>query len=655
MTPSIWKTLGCKPGSDLATVRRAYAARLKQVHPEDDPAGFQALREAYERAVQLARGQRRSAFTPQVHFDAHEPEVEADVTADGFHHAAAHQETWRVSQDADDAASGWDDGVGRDWSAAPRPAPPAPPPPSAEVLAEREMARVHRALMDDLIRTLHADPADPQTDPQAALSALLRLLRSPGMGALVLHEQTEHWLAQLLSTNRGPVGPLIEPTIQFFGWDHSRIQVGRGAGRHSPGEAVLHRREQIRALEKLVRPGAQNYDAYKILIQPLTFKRRLQIRLSPDLAKQAARLLYDLGPRLPELAERFDPETVAWWRTYLSRPRIAASAIWLIAIGGPLLACVLGVTGLFGAASLATTAALLTVSLSVFLVPVLVMHYAVAVPRWIWRRRDVYEEPLWRRIGWAPVLLVCLFSAGLIPPGWWGGLLIVPAFGALLWALVVSDPDYAPPPVDKTWALPRYRSIITLVLWVLQPFWRPGIRHHWALASVFAFTWLALFWVFNARGISVPALAQIGVPLLCAVVAFSAGAGTVRDAWSQITPSLRRVAALGIAALGIAGAVVLWALPAFRPVGMVMLSAAVFLHKAPGAELTPHLYIVRELAMRLGWLVWPFVVSVLLAASKAPHHIGLRSGALVLLTGVLLACLSPFLKRPPSPYRDRFS
>lgn len=642
MNRSIWKTLGCKPGSDLATVRRAYAARLKEVHPEDDPAGFQALREAYERAVQLARGHRRSAFTPQIHFDDHDAEAETDAAS------VAHE-------DAGAASGGWDDGDARDWSATPRPASPVAPPPSAEVLAEREAARAHRALMDDLVRTLRADPDDLQPDPQAALSALLRLLRSPGMVSLALHEQTEHWLAHLLSTSRDPVGPLIEPTIQFFSWDHSRIQVGRGVGRNSPGEAVLHRREQIRALEKLVRPGSQNYDAYKTLIQPLTPKRRLRIRLSPDLAKQTARLLYDLGPRLPELAERFNPETVAWWRTYLSRPRIAASAIWLIIIGGPLLACVLGVTGLFGAASLTTAAALLTISLSIFLVPVLVMHYAVALPRWIWRRRDIYKEPLWRRVGWAPVLLVCLFAAGLVRPGWWGGLLVVAAFGALLWALVVSDPDYAPPSVDKTWALPRYRSIITLVLWVLQPFWRPGIRHHWALASVFAFVWLALFWVFNAGEISWPALAQIGGPLLFAAVAFSAGAGTVRDAWTQTTPSRRRIAALGIAALGIAGVAVLWALPAFRPAGMVMLSAAVFLHKAPGAELTPPLYIVRELAMRLGWLIWPFLVSLLLAASQAPHHIGLRSGALVLLTGVLLACLSPFLKRPPSPYRDRFS
>lgn len=655
MTPSIWKTLGCKPGSDLATVRRAYAARLKQVHPEDDPAGFQALREAYESAAQLARGRRRSAFTPQFHFDDHDPEAEADVASDGLDHRAAHEDAWRVSQDADAASERWGDGDGRDWSAAPRPSPAAPPPPSAEVLAEREAARAHRALMDDLVRTLRPDPDDPQTDPQASLSALLHLLRSPGMGSLALHEQTEHWLAQLLSTSRGPVGPLIEPSIQFFGWDHKRIRVGRGAGRNSPGETVLHRREQILALEKLVRPGSQNCDAYKILTQPLTFKRRLWIRLTPDLARQTSRLLFDLGPRLPELAERFNPETVAWWRVHLSRPRINGSAIWLIIIGGPLLACVLGVTGLFGAASLATTAALLTVCFSVFLVPVLVMHYAVAIPRWLWRRRDVYEEPLWRCVGWAPALLVCLLAAGLVPPGWWGGLLIVPAFGALIWALVVSDPDYAPPPVDKTWVLPRYRAIITLVLWAFQPVWRPGLRHHWALASIFAFAWLALFWVFNARAISLPALAQIGVPLLFAVVAFSAGAGTLRDAWSRLVPSRRRIAALGVAALGIAGVAALWALPAFRPAGMVMLSAAVFLHKAPGAELTPQIYIVRELAMRLGWLVWPVVVSLVLVASKSPNPIGLFSGALVLLTGVLLACLSPFLKRPASRYGDRFS
>ena len=49
----IWRELGIEATSEARAVRRAYAARLKQVHPEDDPERFQALRQAYEIALGL--------------------------------------------------------------------------------------------------------------------------------------------------------------------------------------------------------------------------------------------------------------------------------------------------------------------------------------------------------------------------------------------------------------------------------------------------------------------------------------------------------------------------------------------------------------------------------------------------------------------------
>lgn len=52
----IWDTLGlAKPTSDIKSVKRAYAARLKLTRPEDDPAGFMALREARDRAIEYCQ------------------------------------------------------------------------------------------------------------------------------------------------------------------------------------------------------------------------------------------------------------------------------------------------------------------------------------------------------------------------------------------------------------------------------------------------------------------------------------------------------------------------------------------------------------------------------------------------------------------------
>lgn len=49
-----WQYLELEPTSDKRTIKRAYAKKLKKTNPEDDPAGFQALREAYQDALEQA-------------------------------------------------------------------------------------------------------------------------------------------------------------------------------------------------------------------------------------------------------------------------------------------------------------------------------------------------------------------------------------------------------------------------------------------------------------------------------------------------------------------------------------------------------------------------------------------------------------------------
>lgn len=52
---SCWIRLGIEPTNDPDLIRGAYRERLPHHHPETDPEGFQALRQAYEAALQLAR------------------------------------------------------------------------------------------------------------------------------------------------------------------------------------------------------------------------------------------------------------------------------------------------------------------------------------------------------------------------------------------------------------------------------------------------------------------------------------------------------------------------------------------------------------------------------------------------------------------------
>ncbi|GIO30961.1 MULTISPECIES: J domain-containing protein [Paenibacillus] len=57
----IWNILGMEATDDAAKIKRAYAAKLKQHHPEDDPEGYQKLREAYDHALKLAKERRKKA------------------------------------------------------------------------------------------------------------------------------------------------------------------------------------------------------------------------------------------------------------------------------------------------------------------------------------------------------------------------------------------------------------------------------------------------------------------------------------------------------------------------------------------------------------------------------------------------------------------
>ncbi|KOP65325.1 hypothetical protein AMS62_08735 [Bacillus sp. FJAT-18019] len=51
----IWSVLGIEPTGDIKLIRKAYAAMLKIHHPEDDPEGYQRLREAFDQAMKLAK------------------------------------------------------------------------------------------------------------------------------------------------------------------------------------------------------------------------------------------------------------------------------------------------------------------------------------------------------------------------------------------------------------------------------------------------------------------------------------------------------------------------------------------------------------------------------------------------------------------------
>jgi hypothetical protein len=54
---TIWETLGIEPTTDESVIRRAYARELKLHRPDQDPQGYQQLREAFDAAKEFAKGE----------------------------------------------------------------------------------------------------------------------------------------------------------------------------------------------------------------------------------------------------------------------------------------------------------------------------------------------------------------------------------------------------------------------------------------------------------------------------------------------------------------------------------------------------------------------------------------------------------------------
>lgn len=57
MTHTLWQLLGIEPTKDRRIIRKAYALQLKKTSPEDDPRGFQSLRDAYQTALEWCESQ----------------------------------------------------------------------------------------------------------------------------------------------------------------------------------------------------------------------------------------------------------------------------------------------------------------------------------------------------------------------------------------------------------------------------------------------------------------------------------------------------------------------------------------------------------------------------------------------------------------------
>ena len=84
-----WEVLGLEPTEDVKLIKKAYAAKLKKCRPDQDPIGFQKLRESFDFAKQLAQnGQHGRQFDvipeTDVELDSNSPIENMEVVESSF-------------------------------------------------------------------------------------------------------------------------------------------------------------------------------------------------------------------------------------------------------------------------------------------------------------------------------------------------------------------------------------------------------------------------------------------------------------------------------------------------------------------------------------------------------------------------------------------
>ncbi|MFJ4067712.1 J domain-containing protein [Pseudomonas sp. NPDC089996] len=103
-----WQVLELTPACDERTLKRQYAKLLKVTRPDEDPAAFQQLRDAYEQALQALRGERMDAQVAERASPSNSPPVsrthharsaheQAVALLDGFDDVSIEQ-TWTEAQ-----------------------------------------------------------------------------------------------------------------------------------------------------------------------------------------------------------------------------------------------------------------------------------------------------------------------------------------------------------------------------------------------------------------------------------------------------------------------------------------------------------------------------------------------------------------------------
>jgi hypothetical protein len=304
---SAFRELGIDDDATERDVKRAYAARVKVIDVEQDPAAFQALRATYEQALWMARNP---------HFmQAMVAEGDTDAEESGIEEKNEIAEPAPIVQPIEPAAPI---------------APIAATAPTArgwDSLGVNALAADEHGSVQDVVTSLYAGLAS-LTDHGAAHAAVRSARESPQVQSFDAREQFEIDLAAKLceDTNLHPAVLLGAAESMQWREDMSllarlRPDIAFNLQRRMQGAALITEWEFMRA---------QGTSAARLLMgqyRPRYFRYSLIAR---DCMEHLRALLdASWGAEFEGLRGAPDPRVLAWWRSNIHAPRLTMPGILL--------------------------------------------------------------------------------------------------------------------------------------------------------------------------------------------------------------------------------------------------------------------------------------------------------------------------------------
>lgn len=476
MTATIWSELGIEPGSDEAAIRRAYARKLKITQPEDNPEGFQKLREAYEQA-------RRIAGRPKVPLGT-KPAILVEAVPEEI-----------------------------------------PPPEVAKPDTEADLLRANldeqgRALVASLkskdpLRRSHA--VDLQTE----------ILASPLLDDLVTRSSVELWMAHQIAEHIPKSDMLVDRAAAFFGWNRLNYR--------QPSLAVttvLRRQGEIALITALTDPQHEGHRGWRALSNgEMSDARRQMEALRPTTRRWVSALLKKMATTHPGLRQDLNPDAILWWQKRLT-PSPIIRAMWPIPVTSALsFLAMIDIRERFGLFTLPIGLGVsLAVAVSTALLQVLVVrrhlsHWLRAHPRTADARWWISALVLLPVLGWG----LALNPTMLIWP-------VIAAAAVLSWqdACLENTPSISN---DKHAALKIGIGLITpcvIFTWLSSMLGAPAIYYWFAANLPFVILWvrgspdlLAKLRRFSDTQLRILTTGSLGFALAFCVAAAETGSSTL--------------------------------------------------------------------------------------------------------------------------------